>query len=216
MKIKYFSPSFKRPEKSKTQLLFNEVTLVVCESQADEYIANKNRVWVVPDSAQGNLCRIRNYILDKNTDADCVVLMDDDYNSFNRFNKQKNEKLTELGFYEFVENACIMAKDVGAKFWGVNCLSDKGAYREHTPFSFVAYIGGPFQCFMKGNELRYDENLPLKEDYDMTLQQLNKYRKVLRFNAYNYDVKQAKQVGGCATYRNVEKEKSQLQALQNK
>lgn len=66
------------------------------------------------------------------------------------------------------------------------------------------------------NELRYDEKLPLKEDYDMTLQQCNKYRGCLRLNKYNYDCKQSKQAGGCATYRNYEREEQQLLALQKK
>ncbi|WP_143435191.1 MULTISPECIES: hypothetical protein [Lactobacillus] len=64
--------------------------------------------------------------------------------------------------------------------------------------------------------MRYDERLPLKEDYDMTLQQLNKYRKVLRVNKFFYRVKQAENVGGCASYRNFEFEKEQLNALVNK
>ena len=36
---------------------------------------------------------------------------------------------------------------------------------------------------------------------------VNEYRGVLRVNAYHYYVKQAKQAGGCATYRTNEKEK---------
>jgi hypothetical protein len=58
--------------------------------------------------------------------------------------------------------------------------------------------------------------LPLKEDYDMTIQQLNKYRKVLRVNKFFYDVKQSEQAGGCADYRNMDKEKEQLRLLQKK
>lgn len=90
------------------------------------------------------------------------------------------------------------------------------AYRHFTPFSTNAYIGGPFQCFLKGNRCWYDENLPLKEDYDMTLQQLNKERVVLRVNAYHYLCKQSEQKGGCAVYRNRIREKQQLEALQQK
>jgi sensor c-di-GMP phosphodiesterase-like protein len=98
----------------------------------------------------------------------------------------------------------------------VNVSDDKQSYRENAPFSTVSYIGGPFQVFLKGNEIYYDERLPLKEDYDMTLQQLNKYRVVLRANKFFYSVKQSEQAGGCATYRNLEREKKQLEMLQKK
>ena len=50
----------------------------------------------------------------------------------------------------------------------------------------------------------------------MTLQVLNKYRKNLRLNMYHYVCEQATLKGGCADYRNVEREKKQNDLLQNK
>ncbi len=69
---------------------------------------------------------------------------------------------------------------------------------------------------MKGNRCFYDEALPLKEDYDMTLQQLNLERVILRLNAYHYVCKQSVNEGGCASYRNREREKQQIEALRQK
>ena len=80
----------------------------------------------------------------------------------------------------------------------------------------MSYIGGPFQIFLKGNECFYDERLPLKEDYDMTIQQINRYRIALRINKFFYRVQQAEQSGGCAVYRNLEKERQQLELLRKK
>lgn len=57
--------------------------------------------------------------------------------------------------------------------------------------------------------MRYDENIPLKEDYDMTLQQLNRYRVVLRLNMYHYICLQAVNKGGCASLRNRQREKEE-------
>ena len=90
---------------------------------------------------------------------------------------------------------------------------DEMAYRHASPFSTVSPVLGPFQCFMKGNRCFYDETLPLKEDYDMTLQQLNLERVILRVNAYHYVCKQSVNEGGCASYRNREREKQQIEAL---
>jgi len=189
--------------------------LVVRESDAIEYQENGNDILIVPDSAQGNLCRIRNYILDNFFDSDCLILLDDDCKGIYRWEKQKKIKLEKDEFMEFCENAAILCNDYNFKFWGLNCIPDKGAYREHTPFGTLQYIGGPFQAHLKNN-IRYDEDLPLKEDYDITLQHIKQNKGCLRINYAFYDVKQAEQAGGCATYRNNANEKKQFDLLQKK
>lgn len=217
MKVKFYSPSYKRPEKSITQIHFPDVQLVVRESEAEEYIANGNDVVVCPDSAQGNLCRVRNWILDNLfDDADCIVLLDDDCSRIGRWEEQVQIKFNMGDLSEFAENMANITKDMGFHFWGLNCVTDKGAYREYTPFGTLQYIGGPFQAHLKTSEIRYDEDLPLKEDYDISLQHIHKYGGCLRVNFAHYDVKQAEQEGGCATYRNLKKEKQQFFALQKK
>ena len=91
MKIQFYAPSYKRTEKSITQKMYPFVKLIVRESEADEYIANRNDITIVPDEAQGNLCRIRNYILDNLfEDADCLILLDDDCKGIYRWENQKN------------------------------------------------------------------------------------------------------------------------------
>ena len=216
MKIKFFAPSYKRPQKSITQKTYPFVKLVVRELEAKEYIENNNDIVIVPNEAQGNLCKIRNYILDNFfDDADCLILLDDDCKGISRWQDQKNIKMSKDDLLEFAEQMTILCNDFGFKFWGLNCVSDKGAYREHTPFGTLQYIGGPFQAHLK-NEIRYDEKLPLKEDYDITLQHIKKYKGCLRVNFANYDVKQAEQVGGCATKRNIKNETEQFELLQKK
>jgi hypothetical protein len=215
MKVEFFAPSYKRPEKSITQITYPCVKLVVREAEADLYEKNGNDIIVVPDSAQGNLCRVRNYILDNLSSADCTILLDDDCSGIYRWKNRKKVLMQEDDLFEFCENASIICQDFGFKFWGLNCVPDKGAYREHTPFGTLQYIGGPFQAHLK-NSIRYDENLPLKEDYDITLQHIKKYKGCLRINYAFYEVKQAEQPGGCAQYRNINREKQQFLELQNK
>lgn len=217
MKIKIVAPSYKRPEKSITQTTYQSVKLVVRESEADEYRENGNDIIVCPDSAQGNLCRVRNWMLDNLfDDCDCLIILDDDCKGINRWTEQENTKFTEKELIEFCEQMSIVTDELGFKFWGLNCVTDKGAYREYTPFGFLQYIGGPFQAHLKTSKIRYDEELPLKEDYDITLQHIKKHKGCLRVNFANYDVKQAEQTGGCATYRNLKKEKQQFFHLQKK
>lgn len=225
MRISVNCPSYKRPKvKTLDYLPFCKVW--VDEGEYPDYVkANKafeKNIVSCPKGIQGNLCRIRNYILDKEFEAgsDVVLIVDDDLSYVgyfesapgNPYGYQKNKLETE-DFLPFIERYSLLCREFGFYFWGLNCNKDAMSYRQHMPFSTVSYIGGPFQCFLKGNELRYDERLPLKEDYDMTLQNCNRYRGCLRVNKYFYDVKQAEQPGGCATYRNYVREQEQLDAL---
>lgn len=217
MNIEYFAPSYKRPIKSDTQKRYEFISLVVCESQADDYIKNGNRVVVCPDSAQGNLCRVRNWILNNlMKDNDGIVLIDDDIRFLGRFNNGTQEKLDCDEVKDFFENGIVMCRDWGFKYFGMNCLPDKGAYKEYMPFSTNKVVLGPLSCHLRESEIRYDENIFLKEDYDISLQHAHKYGGLLRFNAYHYSCKQSEQIGGCASSRNLEREKQHFYLLQKK
>jgi len=204
MNYKIYSPTFKRSGLCRTHKYLKDVVYVVRESEEKDYEGIHDKIWIVPDSAQGNLSRVRNYILDNAKDEN-IILLDDDIHSIGRWNGGDHVKLSEEGVYNMIEEGCLLAHDLDVKFWGINCLGDKGSYREYTPFGTRQYIGGPFQAH-RNNDLRYDEKIYLKEDYDMTLQVLNKYRRNLRLNMYHYDCDQATLAGGCAEYRNIEKE----------
>ena len=220
MKISVCCPSYKRP-KVETLDYLPFCRVYVDGKEYDDYVKANPSGDIVkcPDGVQGNLCRVRNYIIDNElnkNNCDAVLIIDDDLKGIFYYEKKERVKVEKDDFLVFLQKYTLMAQELGAKFWGVNVNADKQCYREYSPFSTVSYIGGPFQCFLKGNNCLYDESLPLKEDYDMTLQQLNKNRVVLRVNKYFYDCKQSKQAGGCATYRNSQKEMEQLLALQKK
>jgi hypothetical protein len=217
MKIGYFSPSYKRPEKSKTQLIYPFIKLVVRESEAENYIKNGNDIIICPDSAQGNIARVRNWILDSLLpNFDAVVIIDDDCSGVGYWEKQKYYFFDSEYLQEFIESMYVLTCDYGFKLFGFNCIMDKGAYKEHTPFATNQFIGAPCSMILNGNECRYDEQIPLKEDYDFTLQNLKKYKGALRANFASYNVKQAKNVGGCADMRNVQEEARQFELLQKK
>ena len=228
MNITICCPSYKRPY-VETLERYPNTRVYVAESEFKAYKeANHKDAYIVavPDSVQGNLCRVRNYILDTefNSGTDGVLIIDDDMQAVCRYNAVESKhglfgyqrkELNEAELIAFVENGFNMCEEFGFKFWGVNCVSDPKAYKAYTPFNTTKYIGGPFQAHLK-NPIRYDERLPLKEDYDITLQHMNKYRGALRFNAYHYLCKQSEQAGGCAHYRNLPQERHQFELLQKK
>jgi len=208
------APSWKRADGAFTHRYFDKVQYVVCESQAEAYRENDLPVWECPDSAQGNVGRVRNWILD-NSKTDNVLILDDDINYIGRWNGNKLARMSTEDAYEFIEGGFNLAKQLDVRFWGINIIPDKGAYREYTPFSFNNVVLGPFGGFLNA-DCRYDETLPLKEDYDMCLQMLNKHRKILRINYAHYVCKQHTNMGGCADYRTIQKEKEQFDLLQKK
>jgi hypothetical protein len=118
---------------------------------------------------------------------------------------------------EWLESAFDMMNQFSVRFGGINPAgkSDLGAYRYFNPFSFRAYCGGPFQMH-NDNQCRYDEELSLKEDYDMTLQVLAKYSYLLRFNMMWIENDFHTLPGGCASYRNMDREKKQFELLEKK
>lgn len=212
MKFEILSPSYRRPDSCTTQEYLPSCTYVVAKSEKKAYLDNGHRIIAVRNDVQGNVSSVRNWILDN---FNPVLILDDDIRRFGRWNKQENQKLTTDEAMEFIEHAFVLAKQLGARMWGLNLLPDKGAYREYTPFAFRSVVLGPVQGFVN-MDLRYDESLPLKEDYDLSLQVLNKYRRTLRFNMYHYVCNQHSNVGGCATYRTMERERNQFALLQKK
>lgn len=218
MKYHIISPSYKRSKVATSHKYFNGLSYVVDESEADQYRAIHAEIIVLPDGVQGNLCRVLNWILGQ---YENVLIVDDDYGHIGRINfdveqgKSWVKKLSPEQAEEFIEHGFNLAEEFGVHFWGINLSCDKGMSREYTPFSMSSYIGGPFRGHLK-NECRYDERLSLKDDYDMTLQVLNRYRKALRFNNYFYKCDQHGKEGGCSTHRTVNRDLEQNEILRKK
>lgn len=219
-------PSYKRPQNVDTLKYLPFAKVWVDVEEYDEYKSNYPRAQIIscPKGVQGyGVPKVRNYILREEfrAGADVVVIIDDDFYYVERFEKKGENayhrvKLETEDFLAFIDKYSEIARGFGAYYWGINCVKDPMAYRYSTPFSTLSYIGGPFQVFLRGNDCYYDEDIPLKEDYDMTLQQLNKHRVVLRVNMYHYICKQSENKGGCAAIRNREKEKENNIALLRK
>ena len=226
MNISINAPSYKRPNGVLTLKYIPFCKIWVDEGEAEAYREGNPGAEIVacPKGVQGNVARVRNYILDTEfaNGTDAVVIVDDDLHCIERFELDKDgfaygrHILSAEEILPFVEKYSEMAIGLGAKLWGMNCNADAMAYRQYTPFSTCGVVLGPFGCFLKGNRCRYDEALPLKEDYDMFIQQMNVERVVLRLNGYHYICEQSTNTGGCAAYRNREREAQQFNALVEK
>lgn len=222
MEIRICCPSYHRDIVKSFDFFGDLLKVYVCETEYDNYIKHnpkfKDNFIKMKKGVQGNVSRVRNYILDDcfKNGCDVCCIVDDDMSYIGYYEDKTIHKLEKEDILPFIAKYSLLCKEFGFYLWGVNLNSDKQCYREYSPFSTTSCILGPFSCHLAGGDVRYDEGLPLKEDYDLAIAHLNKHRGILRVNKYHYVCEQSTNKGGCATYRNIEREKEQLGKLQQK
>ena len=127
MKISVCCPSYKRP-KVETLDYLPFVRVYVDNKEYDEYVnSNPKGADIVscPDGIQGNLCRVRNYILDEEfkRGVDVVLIIDDDMRGLYYWENKTKHLVKSEDFKMFIEKYSILAKDLGGLFLGCKCKS---------------------------------------------------------------------------------------------
>lgn len=212
-----YCPSYKRSKIAISHKLFQKemFTYVVREEEKDLYSHLGVNLMTIPkDAGVKDISTTRNWILN-NKKTKYLVTVDDDMKSLYWIKQRKYYELNQFDIIKMIEVGFQLSEDCGAGLWGLNVLVDPMAYRQNMPISFSKVILGPFMGILD-SDLKYDERLPLKEDYDFFLQQLNKHRKCVRLNMFSYQVDHQKLEGGCQTYRSLEREEEQNILLRQK
>ena len=107
MKISVCCPSYKRP-KVETLDYLPFCRVYVDKSEAEEYRKQNKGADIVecPYGVQGNLCRVRNYIINEELkENDVVVIIDDDLKGIFYHEKLKTEEVKTENFLKFIEKA---------------------------------------------------------------------------------------------------------------
>ena len=218
-------PSYKRWEKLVGYDYFKSAKYVVPESQVDMYIKGRDtsRFIVIPDSDDGNVVRKRNWIL-KNIPRP-LIMVDDDVDKltmceggeyFKKFGRAKQQiPLTPEQAEGIFIQAANLAYEWGCPLFGFNLNTDGRNYQQYKPFSLTQPILGPC-CGHLEHNLMYDESMDLKEDYDISIQALNVYHKILRINKYAVNAAHKDNEGGCVSYRTYEREAEACKAIERK
>lgn len=206
-------PSYKRSHDLKGKDYFFMANYCVPESQKDEYIkeVGKDRVITLPDNEDGDIVKKRNWIL-KNISRP-LIMIDDDVSEIGYYESRNGKvdgnhsrkTLDKNKLIDFFKHNFQLAEDFGCKMWGISQNQDNRIYKEFLPFNLSNIILGPFQAHLK-HELLFDNKVGTKDDYDMALQQLHKYKKVLRLNKFHYLCEHGDNKGGIVSYRSKEKE----------
>jgi hypothetical protein len=208
-----YCPSYKRSKLATTHALMlkDNFCFVVRESEQHLYAPLDRRMLVIPEGAVHDISTTRNYILDHSESAN-IVMVDDDISKFIHLYKRNRQTLVPNQVHKFIVDMFEMALSMGTGLWGCGIVPDPIAYSINNPFAFRVPILGPF-CGHKVDHLRYDIALNLKEDYDFFLQKISHYGFCIRSNFFSYQCDHLKLAGGCQSYRTIEKERAQQEAL---
>jgi hypothetical protein len=119
--MKIYAPSYKRCNGVKTHKLIENVIYCVAEFEADQYKKKGYNVQVIPDKVQGNISRVRNYIVDQYIKKEGLIV-DDDIEAFKRWTIVNDKpKAVDLdNIEEFIELGFNHCKEFGARLWGLN------------------------------------------------------------------------------------------------
>lgn len=189
---------------------YQKENYIFCVKNGQSDLYKKNGCVNVYDT--GNLMDSRNFALEhafKNNYI-CVQLSDD----------IKKVKLNK-NFYENKEVELDVAiEDIVKKFSkikGVNLLgvppTDNYFFASKLVVENKFCIGD--MLFVKPNNLRFDTQLTLKEDYDYTLQHIEK-GKVLRYQKYLFTFQHYSNKGGAVDIRNDKEEQKNIMILKSK
>lgn len=213
--ISIVTPTYKRSDNIKAIKLFGDKLIISCHEFEAELYKEKypdNNFLILPDNARGNMAKVRNYIY-HNSPTKYLVMIDDDVEEIGYHQDLKLNKMKLSQILDFMVNGFVMCEELKTVLWGVNLQDDPQLYRQFSPFSFLSAVLGPFCCHIIDNKLSYDERLGLNEDYDFSLQVLQKYHRILRFNKYYYRAGHLTAKGGCGAYRILDEEKRQSEIM---
>jgi hypothetical protein len=211
------SPSYKRSAIAKTHKIFHgAVDFYYCvrEEEEDLYKPLGIPLLVIPKGLVKNLAETQNWMLD-NCPTPQMIKIDDDIDHILFLHKRERVPLIGERLAKQLRIGFDLCQQVGAGLWGINLIADPIGYSINRPLSFHTPCLGPFSGHLI-DELRYDENLFLKEDYDFYLQKVKKYGIGLRFDYLSYQCDHQKLAGGCQTYRNEGEERRQNELLRKK
>ncbi len=214
--MRMFILSHKRADRVKTKKIFPSAALVVPASQEDDYrkYNPETEIIVHPDSVVG-ISPKRQWVYSKFGDQ---VQLDDDIIGVHRMYRaagQGKMKLTPVEAEALMHDLYHVAKEAGAKLWGLNCVSNPMHYAGERPIAFNKFIKGGCIGIMRDENLFFiDENYFIGEDAWICLlnAHFNRYSFIdMRFSM-TFDTTEYAQ-GGCADFRTEERRREAYEIL---
>ena len=188
-------------------------TWFIGHGESETYKANGAQLVI----ESGGLIESRNQALEHafNQGKDCVMIEDDMIDIKN----YQHNTLTTISLQQAIEQAQLILYEVlRARFYlaGFAPTPNTFYYNPNKPITFNTFIVGSLIYIRNGCDLRFDTNLRTKEDYDYTLQHIDKYGGAARINYILPHFKHYGNKGGAVDYRTPQLEQNSIAYLKRK
>lgn len=209
-------PSKGRAGKTTTQRVLPNSIFYVPEMEADayRYVGIKNVV-PVPMEIKG-ITRTRNWIL-KNCDSARVVFIDDDVKRQGWIElletKTKYHELSEAQWTQEMQRLFDLTEQMGYKIWGVSTQGAPRAVYPYKPILFRSYVTASCMGMINDGRYYFDENFPVKEDYEICLRHIKNEGGILAARYLFWENFHWTTEGGCRDYRTQEVEAKAISDL---
>lgn len=215
--------SARRPNAVKLMTdLIGPATWFVDDTSMAEYarefgVHSLSGAYVVADG----LCEARNAAIEcafnRNDYAYCLQLSDDLKKIEEPvWSAEKQKHIARpLTFDAAIKRMINALQGTGAKLAGVAPTANPFYYNKK-PIHPRAFIVGDMMLIAPPSPLRFDESMRLKEDYDHTLQHLEKYGRVARCDDVLATFQHKTNKGGAVSYRTLEEEQKAITYLKQK
>lgn len=210
--IKFLIISRGRSKSITSHLLFPFATLVVPESEVNDYEKCGLPIAPCPDNIKG-LSLLRNWCL-KNFNEHIVVMIDDDISSCVRVDQVTYKKIDDPDYIlQVLVNTAQNAFDIGTIVFGFEQSADVRHYSPDTPFSLSGWVGGIIGVI--GKDFSFIDNM-FKVDIDFCLEALLHKRVIWKENRIAFVQKRDRNCGGNSIFRTKELVEIEKQKLKNK
>jgi hypothetical protein len=181
---------------------------IFCVKKGEKHLYEKHGCKNVFET--GTLMQSRNAALDMafNENKICVQLSDD----LKKVTTNKNFTLKKQVDVDFAirELIKVFMKVEGVYLMGIPPTSND--FFAKSLISKNTFCIGDM-LFIKPNDLRFDTSLTLKEDYDYTLQHLEKFNNTFRYQKFLFEFEHYKNKGGAVDYRTEKEEQKNILLL---
>lgn len=208
-------PSKNRAGKTTSQKILPNAVFYVPESQIHQYQNIKNVVGV-PKEIQG-ITKTRNWIL-KNCNDTRVVFIDDDVKTcgYVRLEKRNSKKIEikdeDFWINEF-EKLFDITEQLKYKIWGVRTESSPRGTYPYKPILLKTYVTASCMGIINDGEYYFDEEFPVKEDYEICLRHIVDKGGILGARYLYWENSHWGDDGGCKDYRTISMERDCIKKL---
>lgn len=217
MKINIAIPSRARAQSLITPRKFgldtDDYTVFVrTDDEAKEYKAAGYKEVITTNVAKG-VTPARNFILDYYPKDANIIMLDDDIVGIYKKFESSLIPVSGVKLMKLINDTFELCKKRGIYLWGLYPVPN--AFYMKDSINPRAFVIGTFMG-IRNTDLRFDEQITLKEDYDFTIQHIAKYGNVCRYNNYTIKAKHYTNKGGCEIFRSDELEQQSKRLLQRK